>query len=329
MKQIIFLFLIFISAITSAQELDQKLLKINRQLDSIIHIKSMAFQRHLDTINLHLQQGYISPEDADFQKRQLAKRYAENVDYTVYKLTTDLKRIAKGRQVVDSSVNQDGGYTIHRIKLYRKRRYDYTIHHNKNTFAYFYLAAGVNNIVHKDQLESIEDSPYSILDSRFFELGIDWKTNIRRHKLLLKYGFSFTWNTLKPTGNYYHIVENGNLELVEHTADLSRSKLRSIWLKFPLALEINLPESNKQHLRLSAGIYGKVRCTTKQKLTFNDGSGENEQVIKGDFTMPNFNYGLSAEVGGNSWSIYANYDLNELFKNKNMNLLNVGVKLEL
>jgi len=330
MKKIwIFSLLLMSVSIFAQQETDQKLLEIDRQINEIIAQKSQKFKAHLDTINRHLKHGYINPEDAEFQKKQLAKHYAEDLDYAIYKLTKDLKQVAKGRAAIDSTVNQDAGYTVHRIQLYRKHQRDYKVHKNKNTYAYVYLAAGLNNVMEDEDLETLEDSPYGILNSRFFETGIDWKTNISHHRLLLKYGFSLMWNTLKPSGNNYHSIVNDTVQIIAHPYDLSRSKLRSIWLKFPVAVEINLPESNKQHLHLSAGVYSKIRYATKQKITYDDGNGDNKQKIKSDYHMPDINYGLSAEIGGTTWSIYANYDLKPVFENRNWNLLSIGLKLEL
>ena len=330
MKKIwILSFLLIGFQLSAQQETDKKLLEIDKQIKEIIAQKSKEFQARLDTINLHLQKGDINREDAEFQKKELAKHYADDLDYAIFKLTKDLKQVAKGRQAIDSTVNQDADYTVHRITLNLRHQRDYNVHQDKQVFSYFYIAGGANNVIVDEDITSLEDSPYGIPDSRFLEMGIDWKRNLSHHKLLLKYGFSFTWNTLKPTDNRYHFVENDTLKILPHPNDLSRSKLRSIWLKLPVALEIDLPEAGKQHLRLSAGVYGKIRCTTKQKLTFDNGNGDTDQVTKADYNMPKFNYGLSAEIGGTTWSIYANYDLNSLFENRNWYLLSLGVKLEL
>jgi len=313
----------------SQQETDRKLLEIDQQIREIIIQKSEKFRAHLDTINLRLKQGKISPEDAEFQKKETAKHYADDLDYAIYKLSKDLKQVAKGRVAIDSVVNQDAGYTVHRIQLSRKHQHDYTVHKNKRSFSYFYIAFGINNVLSDEDIESLNDSPYGIPNSRFFEVGNDWKANIIHHRLLLKYGFSMIWNTLKPTGNNYHVVENDTLMIAEYPYRLSRSKLRSVWLKIPVGIEIDLPESGRQHLRLSAGVYGKLRWKSKQKLKYNDGIDDYKQKIKGDYTMPAVNYGLSAEIGGTTWSIYANYDLNPLFENRDWHLVSLGVKFEL
>ncbi len=330
MKKILFLSFLWLSFTASAQNnTDNKLLQIDRKIKEIITQKSLEFRQYLDTINQRLKEGKISEHDAQFQKKQLAKHYADDLDYSIYKLTKDLKQISKGRPVIDSIVNQDAGYTVHRIRLYRKHRYDTEVHYKKWIYSYLYFSIGFNNILQNEHLESLEYSPYQLLDSRYFEIGIDWKADFYRHKLMLKYGFSFMWNTLKPTGNRYHIVRNDSIYLVEHPYTLTRSKMRSIWLKIPIGIEINLPRSDRQHFRLAAGVYGKIRSTTKQKLTFDDGSGDRDQVIKNKYTMPNINYGISAEIGGNAWSIYANYDLKPMYINSRWNLLSVGIKLEL
>ena len=329
MKKIHFILVFLMFQILSGQENpDAELRKINRQIDSIIQIKSRAFVKALDSLNLRYKRNEISKNDRDIFRNRLAKQYAGELDYAIFKLTGDLKRVAKGHHPVDSIRNRDFAFDFHRIRMHRKKYHDKNIHKNQNTFAYFILAAGANNVLENEQLNSLENSPYGYWQSRFLELGIDWKTNILHRRLFVKYGFSFVWNTLKPNDNYYHEIINDTLQIVPFPYDLSRSKLRNIWLKIPLSAEINLPDRRRGHLRLSAGVYGKIRCATKQKLTYSNGD-EIDKIINQRYNVRNFIYGFSTEIGGTNWSIYANYDLNSLFENRNWNMISLGVKLEL
>jgi hypothetical protein len=329
MKKIIVIIIFLFLQIVSGQESpDMQLKKINRQIDSIVQLKSRMFDQFLDSLKTAYHNGEISKNNRDFLLKQTAKQYADDLDYSIFKLTGDLKRVAKGQQQVDSTQNRDLNFDLHRIRMHRKRYYDKKIHKNKNTFAYMIIAAGANNVIENDKINSIENSPYGYWQSRFLELGIDWKAHILHHRLFAKYGFSFVWNTLKPLENQYHEIVNDTLQIVTLPYELSRSKLRNIWLKIPLSAEINLPDNKRGHFRLSAGVYGKIRCATKQKLTYSDGS-EVEKTIKYRYNVRNFIYGISAEAGGTTWSIYANYDLKSLFENRNWKMLSIGVKIEM
>lgn len=329
LKYILIYSLIFIQQVSGQHNLDRHLIQINRQIDSIVHAKSSQFQQAFNRINRQLEQGEINVQEAQAQKKQLAKQYAEDLDYTVYKLTGDLKHAVKGSYIMDSIVHNETAYHIRRVKLYRKKYYDRKVHKNKRSYAFLFLATGLNNVIDRDKVQSIEFSPYGYLQSRFFELGMDWKTNIMHHKTFLTYGFSFVWHTLKPTDNKYHVVENDTVKIVAYPNQLSTSKLRHIWLKFPLSLELNLPQSTRGHLHLSAGVYGKFRLTTKQKLTYLARNQDHDEVIKNDFMMPAFAYGLTGGIGGSDWSIYANYDITPLFKNSHTHLISLGLKWRL
>ncbi len=326
---LILLEILMFNRVNAQQDLDQQLLHINRQIDSIVQVKTQRFKAELQRLNRQLQNKEISQQEAESLKKQLAKQYAEDLDYAIYKLTGDLKRASKGSYVIDSIVSPQTAYHIRRVRMYRKAYYDKDRHKNQHTFAYVFLSIGLNNVLDRDKVESIEFSPYGYIQSRYFEVGMDWKTNILHHKAFLVYGLSFVWNTLKPTGNRFHILENDTVKIVEHPYELERSKLRHIWLKIPLSIELNFPDSESGHLHLSAGVYGKFRLTTKQKLTYYAGGDSHDEVLKNDYTMPNFAYGLTGAVGGTDWSVYANYDLTPLFKNSKTHLVSLGVKWRL
>ncbi len=326
---LILLGLLVFNQVSAQQNMDRQLLQINRQIDSIVQVKTQQFKAELERINRQLENKTISREEADTRKKQLAQQFAEELDYAIYKLTGDLKRASKGRSVIDSVVNRETAYHIRRVRLYHKAYYDKDRHKNKHTFAYVFLSAGFNNVLDRNKVESLEFSPYGYIHSRYFELGMDWKTGFLHQKAFLVYGFSFVWHTLKPTGNRYHILVNDTVKIVEHPNDLERSKLRHIWLKIPLGLELNFPDAKRSHLHLSAGVFGKFRLTTKQKLTYFANGDSHDEVVKNDYTMPNFAYGLTGAVGGTDWSVYANYDLTPLFKNSRMHLISIGVKWRL
>jgi len=330
-------FLIIISilwnyhSILAQSAIDRQLLQINRQIDSIIKVKVTDFKQQLKDINRRLAQKVIDRQQAEAEKKELAKRYAEDLDYTVFKLTNDLKRAGKGQYIMDSvsAAPSTTAYNVRKVIMYRKHYYDKKVHKNKQTFAYLFVSAGFNNLIDNDQVQSLEFSPYGYLQSRFFELGIDWKTNIMHQKVFVNYGASFIWHTLKPTDNKFHIVDHNQVVLVTHPYDLETSKLRHIWLRLPLQLELNFPNANRGHLHLTGGFYGKFRLTTKQKLTYVAGNDNHDEVIKNSYLMPSFAYGISGGFGGSDWEIFAQYDITPLFKYSQKHLVSLGFKWRL
>ncbi len=329
-KYLLFIFgLVCYAGLFAQADINNKLLKINRKIDSIVQSKSRQFETELQQIDNKLSNRQLNKKEAEKAKKRLAKQYAEDLDYTIYKLAGDLKRIGKGSYITDSIIDNRTAYNIRKVKLYSRFYYKRESCKNKNTHTYVFLTLGLNNVLDRDKVESIEFSPYGYIQSRFFEIGMDWKTNFLHKKAFLVYGFSFIWNTLKPGGNKYHVVSNDTVNIVTHPYDLERSKLRHIWLKVPLSIELNFPDSKRGHLNLSAGIYGKFRLITKQKLTYFADGNSHDEVIKDDYTMPNFAYGLTGAVGGTDWSVYADYDLTPLFKNSKTHLISLGLKWRL
>jgi lambda repressor-like predicted transcriptional regulator len=332
MKKVYVLFLILWSVFIYGQnnDLDKKLRKVDQLIDSIIDVKSKSFQAGLDSINKRYQRNEINKKDADFLRKQLANNYGYDLDYAVFKLTRDLKRVSEGKAPQDSTKNHDLEFDIYRIILSTKSNNEKKRKEKKKKKKYSSLivAIGINNTINNDDFNSIEHSPYKFWPSRYFELGREHKTNISNHWLFAKYGYSFVWNTLKPAGNEYHEVVNDTIQIITAVNELKSSKLRSIWFKIPVGLEINLPDVAHKHVTLSAGIYGRFRLTTKQKLSYAD-DNKRDEVIKTRYNMRNFVYGVSAEIGSRSWRLYANYDLNSLFINRNWQMLNFGLKLNL
>ncbi len=329
-KYVLLIWILLLTGNLSAQnELNYKLLKINKKIDSVLRQKSQQFEAELQRIDQQLQHKKITPEEAETEKKRLAKQYAEDLDYAIYKLTSDLKKISKGTHVTDTTINNRTAYKIRKIRFYRKSYYDKCPEKHKNTYAYLFLSTGLNNVISDDKINSIESSPYGYIQSRFFETGIDWKTNFVHEKVFLVYGFSFVWNTLKPTGNRYHVLTNDTVNIIPYPYDLERSKLRHIWLRLPISLEINIPDSNHNHLSASAGIYGKFKLTTKQKLTYFANGNSHDEILKNDYTIPYFAYGIKGSIGGTNWHIYADYDITPLFKKEHKHLISLGVKWRL
>ena len=321
-KVFIILLLTGITPVFAQKDLEKTIRDIDRRIDSVVLAKSKAFQEALDSTGFRLQQGEISGKDADFRRRQLAKLHAADLDYSVYKLTYELRRAAKD----DSARNRHIDISLNRVYQHRKREKK----EDKKEYTFLELATGINNLLTGDRIDEIDESPYRLWQSRFFELGIISKNRIAGKWLHVKYGLSSVWNTLKPEGNIYHEVINDSLQMISHTYDLSRSKLRSIWLKVPLSVEMNLPDGVKNHLRLSAGIYGKFRLATKQKIAYDDDAGDHyRQVIKSRYMMNNFAYGVSAGIGVHEWILYVNYDLKSLMDNDERQLISLGIKYEI
>ena len=91
---LILLGLVVFNQVSAQQDLDNQLWRINRQIDSVVQVKSQRFKAELQRINRQLQDKDISQSEAESLKKQLAKQYAEDLDYAIY---TNLPATSSGQ----------------------------------------------------------------------------------------------------------------------------------------------------------------------------------------------------------------------------------------
>ncbi len=335
MKKLLVVLFITSFSISHAQkkDFDTQLNKMTKEIDSIVISKNKALNKAIDSINTIVKTKKYDIVKGKCIKKELVKQYADEVDFAVFKYTYNLKKWAKDQEIV-KQVKYDEQqkvikYTIRVIeqnskKKQEKRRFS-------RSYNRWYLAAGFNNIIDDKQVNSLNESPYGLWQSRFLEFGFNHKTALAKHSRFayFTYGANVTWNTLKPNGDKYHEIINDTVQIVDFGQELSTSKLRNVWLKVPIGMEFHFHTSKYNHIKLAIGAYGKIRIKTKQKLAYSTNDIDSYTVQKGQFNVNSFNYGLSTEVGENNWSIYVNYDLDRIFKHHNWQQVSFGLKWEM
>lgn len=115
--------------------------------------------------------------------------------------------------------------------------------------------------------------------------------------------------TLKANASYLTADNDTTINYKKNTLNVS-------YLKAPLLLEINTSKSSKGNLHIAAGMEFayRLRSVTKQKY---DQNGKNKKVkAKDDYNLEPFRFSAVARVGYNNVTVFANYGLNRLFKQK-------------
>lgn len=211
------------------------------------------------------------------------------------------------------------------------------------TTSHFIFAMGVNNVLLNNNINSIENSPYGFWNSHMYEIGWTWKTRFTQKpsKLYFKYGVSFLWNNLRASNNQYH-VKNGNVtQLQAHQNALTESRLRHTQIIFPLNIELDFSKNKyyssgkirdrrNNSFRIGLGVFAGFKMGTRQYIDFVDASGVKvTELIKDDYNTNILNYGVGANIGYQSTSLFVKYDLNPLFKNTTTRNIAFGVRLEL
>ena len=240
-----------------------------------------------------------------------------------------------------SIYEDDNGVTIHISdepwKIFKRKepRYD------RRTYSDFVVAVGLNNAIIDGQ--SLEDSPYKVGGSRFFEFGWTWRTRVFKESNFIRfhYGLSFQFNGLKPKDNKYFMVDGGQTQLETFEYDLKKSKFRMDNLVFPVHFEFGPSKYREtddrvrysivRRFRIGLGGYGGFNMGTRQKLKYKR-AGENvKEKLKRGYNTSNFVYGLSGYVGVGGVQLYAKYDLSPIFKNavEEQHNISLGLRFDL
>ena len=339
MKKITLLFAILITTLTGSPlqaQVEQdstatKIEKLEKQKEKIIAEEKEALKIEVEAINLRLDNKEIDWEQAEKLKGEAAKKHALNIRNRVGIIDNQIALLKRDENEMEWEWESDEevGEDDHDDD-WRKSRYSRTSTH-------LVLAAGFNNALTEGQ--SINDSDFKAGGSRFFEIGIAWKTRVFENSnwLRLRYGVSFQFNGLKPTDNRYFVDNNGMTELEEYPLDLDKSKFRTDNLVFPVHFEFgpsrkietdrSIWYSTANRLKIGLGGYAGINIGERQKLKFKEDGEDVKKKLKGDYNTNDFVYGLSGYMGWGSTGLYVKYDLQPLFKSPNPELHNVSIGL--
>ena len=211
--------------------------------------------------------------------------------------------------------------------------------YSNRTFSDLFIGISFNNAVLDGG--SIDDTSFKFGGSRSFEIGYEWSTRVFKESnfLRINYGFSFQFNGLKPKDNQIFVQNGEQTELESFEFDLEKSKFRMDNLILPVHLQFGeskttvLDNGNKRFsdhsFKVGVGGFAGINLANTQKLKFDDGRRNEKLKQRDDFNTNNLLYGLSAYVGWETFSIFAQYNLNPIFTDnvRDLNNFQIGVRL--
>lgn len=313
-----------------------KIVELEQQKKEIIAEEKQALKKEVEQINVRLERKEIDWEEAERLKGVAAKKRALNIENRVAIIDNQIALLKREKsENPDNDWDWDEGEENEEYADHDEDWFDRD-HYNR-TSTHLVIAAGFNNALTEDL--AINDSDFKIAGSRFFEIGISWRTRVFQHSnwLRLKYGFSFQFNGLKPTDNRYFVEDEELTVLEEYPVELDKSKFRMDNLVFPLFFELGPSTklktndkvwfSTEDRFRIGLGGYAGVNIGERQKLKFEDDGEDVKRKLKGDYNTNDFVYGLSAYIGFGGTVLYGKYDLNPIFQDPNPELHNVSVGL--
>ncbi|MAM30053.1 MAG: hypothetical protein CMC13_13610 [Flavobacteriaceae bacterium] len=309
----------------------------------VVNEEKEALKKEVATINLQLENGTLTAEEAANKKQEAAEIRALNIENRVAIINNKMAllerngtleeknqgtRIVLGMGQKDLDNDRIWGIKVQNRKV-RTPKYD------RRTTSELVFSFGLNNAIIDGQ--GLDDSPYKIGGSRYAELGLAWSTRVFEESnwLRFRYGLSFQFNGLKPTDNRFVVDTGEQTELQEFPLDLDKSKFRMDHLVVPIHFEIGgsrkiekedyFRYDTDRSFKLGVGGYAGVNLSTRQKLKFEDDGEDVKQKLKAGYNTNNFIYGLSAYVGYGDISLYAKYDLNTIFKDNPTEQRNVSL----
>tara|TARA_R110001599_G_scaffold63923_6_gene178099 strand:- start:8755 stop:9828 length:1074 start_codon:yes stop_codon:yes gene_type:complete len=331
-----------------AQDLGIRSYKIEELEKKKIAIEDMereALKSEVEQINKRMDNGDLTKEEADILKRKAAENRARNIENKLViienyidllqrngelDLNLDLERIEIGFGAGDKDGDKIFGILVNSGNQY-KMKYD------RRTSSNLIIAFGLNNSLIDG--ESLQDTPYKVGGSRFFELGYAWQTRVFENTnfVRINYGVSFQFNGLKPKGNTYFVSNGDQTMLEEFDYDLDKSKFRMDNLVFPVHLEFGPSRLKKtdrtmrysvhKQFRIGLGGYAGFNIGSRQKLKYDRDGDSVKDKLKRGYNTNDFVYGLSAYTGIGEALLYVKYDLNPIFNNAIVDQHNISLGL--
>jgi hypothetical protein len=336
----------FANTLVAQDNYKDKINDLKEQKGKVTLEEKEALKVEVETINKRLEKSEISIDEANKLKDEAARKRALNIENRLAIIDNEIALLERNKGEVldvekdDNSWDDNDGVTI-RIDgdewEITDNKYGWS-KYGRRTYSDFIVAFGLNNAIIEGQ--SLNDTPYKVGGSRFFEMGWAWRTRVfnKSNAIRFHYGFSFQFNGLKSKDNLYYVVnDQGETVQEEFPFNLSKSKLKLDNLVIPIHFEFgpsrtrisgnHVRYSLRHQFRIGLGGYGGFNMGTRQKLKFNENGSKQKLKIKGGLNSNPFIYGLSAYMGVDCFLLYVKYDLNPIFKSPSLEQRNISMGL--
>lgn len=323
---------------------ETKIEALKAQKEKIKAEERELLKAEVEAINKRLDKGEITEVQAERLKKEAAQKRALNIENRIAIIDNRIALLSRNELLDDDDLGEStlirfgrGDETSEDFFFIGKRKHDKPRKYDRRTRSELVLALGLNNVLIDGQ--SLDDSPYNIGGSRFFEIGWAWKTRVfdNSNWLRFKYGYSFMINGLKPKNNMVFVQDGNETYLEEFEHDLNKSKLTNTNLVFPVHFEIGPSRridredyfrySTRNQFKLGLGGYAGFNIGTRQKLKYTSEGEKVKDKIKRDYNTTGLVYGLSGYVAFGDTAIYVKYDLSPIFKDQAIDQNNISLGL--
>ena len=332
------------SKMMAQDSFEAKAKTIAEKIEKITSDEKANLKAKIEEVNLQLDKGLISQEQANDNKKKLAETTASNIETRVAAVQNELSELIQqkvdGKIATVDTTKTFGKFLKVSLGEAEKKKVKSTPKPECRTTSQFVFALGLNNVVTNG---TVDKSDFRYFGSHFYEWGVTWSTRLLKNDNLMhfKYGFSVMYNNLRPTDNRSFVVNGNQTNLEVNPIHQDDSRFKNVYLVLPLHLEFDLSKGGEhngtrlfkthQGARLGLGGYIGTNLKSKQYLNYDLDGYKTQDITKGDFNTNNFIYGLSAYIGYKETSLYIKYDMNPLFQNNTIkqNNVSLGVRFDL
>ena len=352
------LLLCCLNQIQAQEDYEKRIRDLKKQRELVVTQEKEALKEEINQIEARLQAGEITQAEAQEQKEAAAERRALNIENRQAIIDNEIALLERNKGEViaiqDSTAREKEKERTVVIEYpdfdedceffgWGCDYWDWDKHwkYDRRTYSDLVIAFGFSNA--DVEGTSLEDSPYKLAGSRFFEIGWNWRTRVFRNSNWLRfhYGFMFQFDGLKPKDNQYFVLEDGTAVLQEFEYNLDKSKFRMDKLVVPIHFEMGpsrtrisdnrIRYSLKNQFRFGVGGYGGFKIGSRQKLKYTADGDRRKDKLKGGLNSSDLIYGLSTYMGVDGFLIYFRYDLNPIVQDATVeqNLMALGFRIEI
>lgn len=195
------------------------------------------------------------------------------------------------------------------------------VNNNKSSFIGYDhkvdFSLGLNNYLNSNyQFPDNDNKDFSLAPISSWTYGVH-STHVVSAGSFVKFNFQLglVWNNFALADNKFQIkkgteqLELENTSITRPDINPNRSKLNITYLNFNFVPMIHFGKSSNA-FRIGAGPYGSYRIASKSKFKYED---KGKDVIRNNFHINNWKYGVKAQIGWKGIDLFATYDLSPIF----------------
>lgn len=335
------------SKLVAQETFESKAKAIAEKITSITNEEKSNLKTEVGEVNLQLEKGTITKEQAEDRKKKLAEARAAIIENRIAVAQLELKDLVQKQvdgKIVENDTLKQGRYSLEfpSLKVKDKSKDQNQLGEYRTT-SQLVLSTGFNNLVTNGAVAN-SDFKYN-RSSSFFEWGISFNTRIFKTNNIyhFKYGLTGVYNLLTPKDNRYFVDTNGQTTLATYPTELRQrdTYFKNVFVTVPLFLEFDFSKKQfdknnnrifkiEKGFRFGIGGFVGYNTNSKQFLSYEENGYRINERQKGNWNVSNYNYGLSTYFGYKATSLYLKYDLNPMFKNNivKQNNISLGIRFD-